>query len=359
MKVINNLSAENHYSTVTKLLKESAEITIASPYLMADFTEFLNTNDIKKDAKVKLITTLQTNSIEQIDKMKSLMSFVNHPKIAENNISVSVSLNNKLHGKVYIFNDENLTCAIISSANFTNNGLVGKHEWGVQITDKEAIKQILQDLENTIERSDLTSIELNNLSEAAQKFAENEMIPNQKIKLDLISLLPTTENIFSLPSTTNYWLKPVGVTENPIPIGQKFSALNQRLNFSKGRPNSVKIGDLLICYGVGTTQILSIYRVATAPIKVTQAEINNESWLERWPWYVNSENLTPNFGNEWWKHGLNPFRLMDAFKLQNPNVPITAVGGHSLGAINQGKDKLNLSREFAEFLIQKVVPLNR
>ena len=359
MNIINNLSANNHFAKVTELLKNSSEITIASPFLMPDYSKFLDSNGIKKNANIRIITTLQKNSIEQINKIKSLISFVKHPKISENNINVSISINNKLHGKIYVFNDNNISCGIISSANFTNNGLIGNHEWGVEINDKEILRQIMEDIESTIEVKNITLIELDNLYKAVQNFTENKKIPNQEIELDLIGLLPTTNKLIDLPSNTNYWLKPIGVTENPIQIGQPYSELQRRLQFSKGRPNSVKIGDVLICYGVGSTQILSIYRVASGPIKVTQEEIDKERWLERWPWYVIGENLTPNFGSEWWKYGLNPFRLMDKFLLQSPNSAITTVGGKSLGAINQGKDKLNLNRTFAMFMMNQVVEINR
>ena len=359
MNIINNLSANNHFAKVTELLKTCSEITIASPYLMSDYTNFLNSNGIKKNANIRIITTLQKNSIEQISKIKSLISFVKHPKISENNINVSISVNNKLHGKIYIFKDTDKNCGIITSANFTNNGLVGHHEWGVEINDREVLRQIAEDIESTIEVRNISLIELDNLYKAVQNFTSNIKIPNQEIELDLIGLLPTVENLINLPSNTNYWLKPIGVSENPVVIGRKFNELQQILHFSKRRPNSVKIGDTVICYGVGTTQILSIYRVSSTPIKVTQEEIDNKKGLERWPWYVIGENLTPNYGNEWWNHKLNPFRLRDDFKSQYPNIPITFVGGETLGAINQGNDKLNLRREFAEFIINKVISINR
>lgn len=92
---------------------------------------------------------------------------------------------------------------------------------------------------------------------------------------------------------------------------------------------------------------------------MTAEEIEKDAWLERWPWYVIGENLTPNFGNEWWQHHLFLSQLKDDFKSQFPNIPITAVGGHTLGAIMKGVDKLNLQREFAEFIISKAIAINR
>jgi HKD family nuclease len=359
MKIINNLTPKNHSERIIELFKESTDVVIASPFLMKDFTSLLNGINMKPEASIKIITTLQRNSIEQIGKVQSLLSFIKHPKIKESKINISVAINNRLHGKIYVFSNGGTKRVIISSANFTNNGLVSNHEWGIELEDKEIITQILNDLEKTIEVDKITLIELENLNEAAKKFSESIKLPKQEIELDLIGLLPTRQSISTIPTNTNCWLKPVGVSADPITAGRKFSSLETRLNFSKRTPRSVKIGDILIAYGVGAKQILSIYRVGSKPSRVTEEDIAKEAWLERWPWYVIGENLTPNFGNEWWQHHFYLSQLKNDFQSQFPTIPITAEGGFTLGAINRGADKLNLRREFAEFIINKVVSINR
>ncbi len=191
MKIINNLTPKNHSERIIELFKESTDVVIASPFLMKDFTSLLNGINMKPEASIKIITTLQRNSIEQIGKVQSLLSFIKHPKIKESKINISVAINNRLHGKIYVFSNGGTKRVIISSANFTNNGLVSNHEWGSELEDKEIITQILNDLEKTIEVDKITLIELENLNEAAKKFSESIKLPKQEIELDLIGLLPT------------------------------------------------------------------------------------------------------------------------------------------------------------------------
>jgi hypothetical protein len=359
MEIINNLTSKNHFKRISKLFSKSSKTIIASPYLMSDFTDFLNSVSILPNSKIELITTLQPNSIEQIGKINSLLSFCRHPSIHENNIDLKISINNKLHGKVYFFKIGNTRKAIISSANFTQNGLAKNHEWGIEISEENQIEIIKNDLMNSIEKEGLTLTELKNMKEACDIFQEKVKIPNQKIQLNLISLIPTETSFTEFPETTKFWLKPVGVTGEPILEGRKFESLERKLNFStKKRPN-INIGDILICYGVGAKQILSVYRVEELPALETIDELNKEPRKERWAWYVIGKNLTPNFGREWWKHNLNAFGLVEDFKQINPNISITNVGGNTLGGLNFGSDKLFLKREFAEFIIEKVISKNR
>ena len=130
------------------------------------------------------------------------------------------------------------------------------------------------------------------------------------------------------------------------------------MNFSKFRPTCVKPNDILIAYVVGTTKILSIYRVTSFPEYVTKEDIQKVDWFERWPWYVNGENLTPIFGGSWWKHYLQISGLREQYLKENKSGAITAVGGKTLGGLNFGKDKLKLSPDFAKFIINKVVAIN-
>ena len=356
MKIIDNITPNNHLVKVTAFMKDSDEIVIASPFLMSDFTKFLNSVEIKPKSKIKIITTLHPKSPDQPNKVGALLSIVRHPALAQKSVDISIAINNNLHGKIYLFKSNGLVRGIISSANFTNKGLASNHEWGVEIEDVEVLSKIWQDLEKTIEIENISTASLETLYYEAQKYLKNNPPLKQEINLDLISLLP--KNKTKIYTGKNYWLKPIGVSEDPVPTGRKFDALEQKLNFSK-RPSSVEIGDILIAYGVGVRRILSIYRIASTPSLVTQEEIAEVNWLERWPWYVIGENLTPDFGREWWKHGLNPFQLEKVFKTVHPEVPITAKGTYTLGRLNFGHDKVDLKREFAEFLVGKIVEANK
>ena len=340
MEIINNLTSKNHFKRISQFFGKSNEIIVASPFLMTDFTNFLNSVSILSDSKIELITTLQPNSIEQIGKINSLLSFCRHPSIKENNIDVKISINNKLHGKVYLFKGRDIQKVIISSANFTQNGLTKNHEWGIEINEQKHIETIKNDLLKSIEKEGISLIELENMKEACDRFQEKVKIPNQKIQLNLISLIPTETSLIEFPETTKFWIKPVGVTEEPIQAGRRFESLEQKLNFSTNKCPNINIGDVMICYGVGAKQILSVYRVEELPEYETKEELIKEPRKERWAWYVIGKNLTPNFGSEWWKQNLNAFSLVEEFKQINPNIPITNVGGNTLGGLNFGSDKI-------------------
>jgi len=327
---------------------------------MTDFADFFGEVDFSQLKKLHLITTLSPKSFDQIKKISSLISFIEFPDIKDKKVNCQISLNNKLHGKIYIFKkDDNYISAIISSANFTDSGLSRNHEWGVEISDKHEIKKLETSILGSIEFSNLTFDEIYRMQQATTDFLEKQpQTEARDIELKLTNLLSSSSWISQFNDTIEFWLKPIGVTENPVAEDRPFDSLEQELNFSKLRPNGVKPNDILIAYGVGTTKILSVYRVTSFPQMATPKEIEEDNWLERWPWYVDAHNLTPNFGATWASHNLWINSLKDEYLSTNTDEAITAVGGQTLGALNYGKDKLKLSPDFAKFIIDKVVAIN-
>jgi HKD family nuclease len=360
-RIINNLTnTENHSTRLKELFGQSDTVIITSPFLMTDFADFFGEIDFTQLKKIHLITTLSPKSFDQIKKISSLISFIEFPDIKEKKVNSQISLNNKLHGKIYIFKKENdYVSAIISSANFTDSGLSRKHEWGIEIYDKVEIKKLENSILDSIEFSNLSFEQIYRMQEATTDFLiKQPQTETRDIDLKLTDLLSTTNWTSKLSDTIEFWLKPIGVTENPVTEDRLFNSLEQELNFSKLRPNGVKPNDILIAYGVGTTKILSVYRVTSFPKTVSPEKIEENDWLERWPWYVDAENLTPNFGATWANHNLWINTVKDDFLNINPDKAITAVGGQTLGALNYGKDKLKLSPYFAKFIIDKVVAIN-
>ncbi len=327
---------------------------------MTDFADFFGEVNFSQLKKLHLITTLSPKSFDQIKKISSLVSFIEFPEIKDKKVNCQISLNNKLHGKIYIFKkDNNYLSAIISSANFTDSGLSRNHEWGVEISDVEEIKKLETSILDSIEFSNLTFEEIYRMQQATTDFLSNQpQTEARNIDLKLTDLLSSSNWTSELSDTIDFWLKPIGVTANPVTEDRTFDTIDDKLNFSKLRPNGVKPNDILIAYGVGTTKILSIYSVTSFPKSATDEEIEEDDWLERWPWYVMAHNLTPNFGATWAKHNLYINSIKDEYLSANPNEAITAVGGQTLGALNYGKDKLKLSTNFAKFIIDKIVAIN-
>lgn len=359
-KLINNIaSPDNHSARLKELFGDSDTVIITSPFLMTDFADFFGKVDFSQIKKLHLITTLSPKSFEQIKIVSSLISLIEFPDIRDKKVNCQISLINKLHGKIYIFKkDDKYISAIISSANFTGPGLSRNHEWGVEISDKEEIKNLEQSILGTIDFSNLSFDEIHRMQRAANDFlAKQPQTETPDIDLNLTDLLSSVSWTSQLNDTIDFWLKPIGVTGDPVTEDRLFDKDDQ-LNFSKLRPNGVKPNDILIAYGVGTTKILSIYCVTSYPKRVTPEEIEEKAWRERWPWYVEGHNLTPNFGVAWASHNLYINSLREEFLATNPDKAITAVSGKTLGALNYGKDKLKLSHDFAKFVIDKVVAIN-
>src|ERR1700752_3784900 len=362
-RLINNLTSTNNHSLRLKeLFSHSDNVTLVSPFLMTDFADFFGEINFSQLNKLHLITTLSPNSFDQIKKISSLISLIEFPDIRDKKVSSQISLNNKLHGKVYIFKkEENYISAIISSANFTDSGLSRKHEWGVEISDEVEIRELERTILSSIEFPSLTFEEIYHMQQATTEFLENQpQTEIRNIELNLTNLLSSANWTNQLDDTIDFWLKPIGVSDDPVTEDRLFNIIEDQLHFSKQRPNGVQPNDILIAYGVGITKMLSVYKVTSYPIHVTQEEIEEEGddWLIRWPWYVEAENLTPNFGATWAKHNLYKNSLLEEYLTSYPNEAITAVGGQTLGALNFGKDKLKLAPGFAKFIINKIVTIN-
>lgn len=145
-----------------------------------------------------------------------------------------------------------------------------------------------------------------------------------------------------LPLDRNYYIKPVGCAEDPyedhMPIGPK-------LFFSKTKPH-VQSGDILICYAVGPLDLLGYYEILSPP------EYDDSN--ERWPWFVMTKCLSPQYSARFWESNLKLTETVRSYNKQYPDDPVTVAGNKTLGALQWGKDKIKLDRDFAEHLISLI-----
>ena len=198
IRVINNITDLNHEKVFNDLLKKCDNVLISSPFLMPDFGFILKSETTEKLKQIHVITTLQSNSPDQLKKIDSLVSLIQLPIVNEKKCSCKISLNNKLHGKVYIFSkDEQYFSAIITSANFTYNGFILNHEWGVEINDTTVIAEIQKDLINSIEPEfeNISSSHILYLKKQVEDFLnDNKGEQIDEIDLDLAKLLIDKQN---------------------------------------------------------------------------------------------------------------------------------------------------------------------
>ena len=288
MNIINNRTKDNHESILIDCFESSDEIWLVSPFLSKSFS-FFPFEKVRHLRKITLLTTLKPFNSDQHCKVrffKDLFIFGN-----TENVDIEILIDNSLHGKMYIGKKENVYIkAIITSSNFTRNGLKINNEWGVCFDDHSKIKQIVNNLRKHVILKPITEKTVDKFQKIIDKnpLKQNE----QKSNVNLIEEITFKENPLNILAGANYWLKPIGVSDNIITWGRAFDEITSDLHFSNKRPSGVKIGDILIAYAVGHKNILSIYRVIS-DIKYT-GNPNN-----RWPYYVIGENLTPYYGKDW------------------------------------------------------------
>jgi hypothetical protein len=199
MKIIDNLESDkNHKEHILGMIKMSDELLITSPYLMRDFSLFFKDEILLNIKKINLITTLLPNSLDQIKKVYSLKSLIEIPKIKSGEIECNISLNNKLHGKIYIFKmSGKYVGGLISSANFTDSGLWLNHEWGITLNGENNLEELETSITNTIEpkykylsHKSILRL-LNRLNSFLNK---NGTKKEEEIDLDLTEFLETNES---------------------------------------------------------------------------------------------------------------------------------------------------------------------
>lgn len=301
-----------------------------------DFFAQLNGTDIRH---ISLTTTLKDNDPDLFKKSNALYSFCLNCK--KNNITYTVYIDNELHGKIYIASKSGKPLqGIVTSANFTNAGLKTNHEWGILIDDSHQLIQLIKEVQS-VEKSRLSTSELEEVIKKIDAFSK--MYPVQKDPK--ISL--TVNDIFSkrkhaVTSDKRYFIKPVGVSDDPFTEKRRLSTDIQELHFSKKRPASVRKGDVLICYGVGSTKLLGYFEVVEGPYYL-------EGTSSRWPWEVKGKNLCPAYSQKW-----NTFdnTLSSIQASYSAKAPITKNNnGINLNGLKYGSDKIQLTEEFAGHVI--------
>lgn len=340
MNIIGNID-KNHLHVIKEFSQTSDELVIFSPFCFFDFADFFQEILHNKIKKVSLITTIRPDEARQ--KINSLVSFVD--ELNSRGVAWNVSVNNKLHGKLYFFVSESKPQkAILTSANLTENGLIKNHEWGYVLSDPQEIDFLFQDTMNTIEVSSLTEDQLIKLMVAVEDFHITSPTTEPYDSKRISDIIYKTTGI-TWKFETRLFLKPIGSIDDKIFYGDY--SLEDEMYFSKRRPNSVRINDLLICYAVGSTKLVSVFKVLSEPINTNKPD-------DRWPWFVKAQNLSPNYGRIWFGTENTLGFLSNEFLKANPKDYLTYNEGKTLGALNFGADKIRLGEKFAQYLINKI-----
>ena len=273
MKIIDNINT-THNLSILSMLSTADHMILVSPFLTEDFDEFIH--DIAKLGvkSILLVTTIQDNSADLFKKANSLYSFCF--SCVQNKIDLEVRVDNKLHGKIYIAVKNGVPYGgIITSANFTDRGLSHSHEWGIEINDSIALQKIIDDLMKVC-TAPLSVQEIESIVKSIDDYLkDNPQAKEPKLSLDVTQHIkgklknpepekPAIEMI-EFPEDTRFFIKPLGAKETPFEPTRVISDTTTEIGFSNRRPNQLRVGDILICYGVGVKKLLGYFRITTEP----------------------------------------------------------------------------------------------
>ncbi len=345
--VINN-SWSKHRKEVKHLFSRCTKILIASPFVSDEGIDFLMECGPDKFEQVILITTMKAKDGDQYKKVPVLLKLYSLLQQGSSSSILSIHIDDRLHGKVYIgLRGDRFLGAIISSANFTGNGLARNHEWGVYIDDQAEVEgvynQLLSDTLRTVSKIDLEKMK--------RWYDSHSVKPSVKTGTDLNVLdLVSSPLVPSRRDSVTYWLKPYGTTDNPVQSTTKFDLDPFDMTFAKGVKN-IKEGDVIVVYAVGSKKILSVY-VSTGEWGIKKQF--NDPRDAHWPHYVVCKNLTPVFGANWYQLNLTLDYLKDAYLKIYPRKNVRP-GYQDFRILQWRMDRIKLDRDFTKYVIGEVL----
>jgi HKD family nuclease len=355
LELTSNINS-NHVIAIQELLSTSpSRLVITSPYLASNIAALLDNFNFSSLKRIEIVTTFKAKDPEQLTKPFQLHDILTYFQSKYPSVKLKIHIDNQLHGKVYMAFGEALS-AIVTSANFTQSGMFANHEWGLKLCDELTIIELLEQVLGNLDYPELTSTQINKAKMFAEQYLNShpEWSKKPDVTVDIISSIYSTE-----AETTKeplYFLKPIGSSEHPVKLEDKndYSDLHQSLHFSKRKPKGVRQGDVVITTGVGCGSLISYFRVTGSLFYVTDDEIKAEPWKERWPWYMEGRSYCTDFGRVWWKHDIKRSTALKEFREAYPDIPVTSAGGFGLGTLNMGSDKVQITKEFGDFLIAKI-----
>ena len=343
MRVVNNCRG-NHIEEVKDLLANSNKALIASPFISLTVIDKMKNWLTFGFQELTLITTLKEKDPDQLRKVPVLMELFRLKKTR--GFHLTVKIDNQLHGKVYIGKrDSNYTGAIVTSANFTENGLENNHEWGFYVNDQNVITdihhQILEDATVELAEKDLMNMK--------QWMEENQAEDVKSPTVDVSFIDMIEKPIVNKPGLT-YWLKPLGKSPDPVPPTRLFGDEKHQITFTTKNPRGIAEGDILLTYSVVSQQMISVFEATDKRGVLTEFANPGD---ERWPNYIWCKNLTPSYGANWPARGLTFSGLRDEFLRLFPTYTILP-SGNKLNGMQWGADHIRATKEVGEFVMRRM-----
>lgn len=323
-----------------KLATKADSIIIVSPFVTCDISKLIEGMTTIKN--ITLYTTLQKYD-DTAQKAIALYNFFEYCR--GKSIDLLIKIDDNLHGKVYLFYDGIKPKGfVLTSGNFTENGLGNNHEYGVFVEDIDKQKE-MADILMSVNTYDLSYVQLCEIYNEAVKFVKKHPVVQQE-KFKVHNLINKKLSVMQNGSV-KYYLKPVGTSREPFVKPMVIKNMDL-LGFGK-KPKTMKKGDVLFLHSVGPSSIVGYYVVISDEAVFIKNDDN-----DRWPWKVKVECYSSKFSVSWWDYELKTQELINEFLEKNPGQHITLAGGDTLGALQWGRDKLQITKDFAQFIISKM-----
>lgn len=359
-----NLSIQfiDHLSLFRQLIQECDACLLVSPFLSEHFGPFIEGLNVK-GKQIELVSTCAPRGTDQLTKPFALRNF-GRTCLGATGQWPTIGLDQQLHSKVYIFflNGEPYA-GIISSANLTDKGLTKNHETGVLITDTRALGILGREIRKQIEYVSLSEYQIDKLCQGADAIKRNQAAD---LVTDYDIGLANLLNRYATPSAGNrnmklqknaqYFIKVSGVTGRPILPEHRMPVDDPhcQLSFATS-PGNVRLGDCLLEVAVGGKCFLSYYACASTVFERSANEKLENPDHQRWPYYVWANNLSLNYGAAWYERPIYYNDVVKDFKLSHQNISVTEAGSdHFLGAMQLGHSYIQVTKEFGEYVRQRI-----
>lgn len=362
--LVGNTTSTNHRTLFRELFAGSDYVRIASPYIFDDFSEWIGELDFTGVTRLELVTTLASKGVDEPGKPAALMSLLRCALAAAPGLQIAIHINNRLHGKIWLFHKNGRPiAAMIGSANLTHSGMAHNHEWGIVTRDEALLAQLDAELDGSIELRNLRPDVLEKLARMADREPQPPAPPSPPpafMKFIQRHMPQNHDAPLNIDAARHVFLKPIGHSGAPVLLedARDFSQETQ-LHFSKPRPSDVAPGDILITFGTGSRAVLGVYTALTDVQEASQVLQSMDPHAARWPWSLHGQHHTPHFSGQWWEHALTIDVLSEAYHAEHPEAPLSATGGNSFGTFNFGADRLEITKDFARYIIGRILPLNQ
>lgn len=337
--VLSNNGEYNHYNILTKYSQMADRIIIVSPFLAADMPRVLSGMPTIKH--IELYTNLDGYGMAS-NVLSAICGLYKYG--FEKGVSVSVKYNDCLHGKAYLLYDgnEGKGC-IITSGNFTDNGLKNNYEYGVFL-DNESMQEELRNQIYSLDCSRLSYEEVIELLAKADEFA----MKHSATKIPVFKAADYIKNRMTLPDNCRFFLKSLGSQKRPAETGYTIIADNQ-IGFSK-KPSRISKNDILICHGVKVGKVLGVCKILESEATKRPAAFEGD----RWEWKLTTSCISEQYSSHWWDFDIRTLDLEAEYnRTKKEGEHITMAGRDTIkGCLQRGYGEI--TREFAQFVMDRI-----